>query len=251
MNSLVILDDYMFQNKNSTKYSKSDFLKVVNYYLRHKNITLFLVIHNLYNTGLLNEILLSPHIFVAYSNLGYIIIKKLLSRLGGNKVLQFYQESMRYNYNFCYINCNKNYLINNVQHLLLGKKKTTMFADQIKYVIHKDNVPCTLLKNDLNSYDIIENNVNEYLEKSYPKNKNLHLLFKILCKNKLINDNLFFENFSKIHIADFCAFINNRFAKKETVNLNMIKLCKFILRSGIQLPRIAIKNPVALKLFSM
>jgi len=68
--SIVIFDDFSLQNKN-----KVDFLKVVNYYLRHHHITLFLVIHNLYNTGLVNEILISPHIFLAYTNLGYYILK--------------------------------------------------------------------------------------------------------------------------------------------------------------------------------
>lgn len=72
MQSIVILDDFTLQ---PSKQNKIDFLNVINYYLRHNNITLFLIIHNMYNTGLLNEILLAPHIFLAYSNLGYYIIR--------------------------------------------------------------------------------------------------------------------------------------------------------------------------------
>ena len=72
MQSIVILDDFTLQ---PSKQNKIDFLNVINYYLRHHNITLFLIIHNMYNTGLLNEILLAPHIFLAYSNLGYYIIR--------------------------------------------------------------------------------------------------------------------------------------------------------------------------------
>lgn len=72
-NSMVFLDD--FSLKNSSKESKTEFLKVINYYLRHHNITLFIIIHNLYNIGLQNEILLAPHIILAYTNLGYYILK--------------------------------------------------------------------------------------------------------------------------------------------------------------------------------
>lgn len=71
-NSLVVLDDFSL---SSAKESKLEFLKVVNYYLRHHRITLFLIIHNIYNNGLLNEILLAPHLFIAYSNLGYYVIR--------------------------------------------------------------------------------------------------------------------------------------------------------------------------------
>ena len=68
-NSIVILDDYQLKNP------KCEFLNVINYYLRHHKITLFLLIHNLYNIGLMNEILNSPTLILAYSTLGYTIIK--------------------------------------------------------------------------------------------------------------------------------------------------------------------------------
>lgn len=71
--SCVILDDFAFASLN--KHVKSDFLKIVNYHLRHFNITLILIIHNLYNNNLSNEILLAPHIFLSYSNLGYNIMR--------------------------------------------------------------------------------------------------------------------------------------------------------------------------------
>jgi hypothetical protein len=73
-NSLVIVDDFYFSQANN-KQTKVDFRGVVNYYLRHHNITLLLIIHNLYNNNLLNDILLAPHIFLAYSNLGYTLLR--------------------------------------------------------------------------------------------------------------------------------------------------------------------------------
>lgn len=71
-NSIVILDDFFLL---PSKQNKIDFLNVVNYYLRHHQISLFLIIHNIYNNGLLNEILLAPHLILAYSNLGYYIVR--------------------------------------------------------------------------------------------------------------------------------------------------------------------------------
>jgi hypothetical protein len=73
-NSLVIFDDFMFDNTNQ-KIQQMNLLKIINYQLRHRKIVLILVIHNLYNTGLLNIILLAPHIIIAYSNLGYYVMR--------------------------------------------------------------------------------------------------------------------------------------------------------------------------------
>ncbi len=52
-----------------------NFLKVINYTLRHKKISLILIVHNLFNTNLSSSILMAPHIFLSYSNLGYQIIR--------------------------------------------------------------------------------------------------------------------------------------------------------------------------------
>lgn len=49
--SIVILDDFAFKIANN-KQGKLNFLKVVNYILRHKNITLVLIIHNLFSNTL-------------------------------------------------------------------------------------------------------------------------------------------------------------------------------------------------------
>lgn len=73
-NSFVVLDDFSF-NAQQVQKAKTEFLKVVNYYLRHHNIKLCLVIHNLFNNNLFTEILLAPHLFLSYSNLGYYVIR--------------------------------------------------------------------------------------------------------------------------------------------------------------------------------
>jgi len=68
--SFVILDDFYFSTVKN-KQEKLDFLGVVNYTLRHHGITLLLIIHNIFNTNLSSDIFLAPHLFMAYSNLGY------------------------------------------------------------------------------------------------------------------------------------------------------------------------------------
>jgi len=73
-NSLVVLDNFSFELTNN-KQAKINFLKVVNYILRHKTITLILVIHNLLSNNLSNDILCAHHVFLSYSNLRYLIMR--------------------------------------------------------------------------------------------------------------------------------------------------------------------------------
>ncbi len=70
--SFVFLDDYQ---PSKHKHNKTAFLSVINYTLRHKKITLFLMVHNLHGTGLFTDIILAPHIFLAYSALGYYVLR--------------------------------------------------------------------------------------------------------------------------------------------------------------------------------
>ena len=74
-NAIVILDDFSFKVNEKKIQAKLDFFRIVNYRLRHYNITLFLIIHNLYNNNLFNDILGAPHVFVSYTNLGFKIIR--------------------------------------------------------------------------------------------------------------------------------------------------------------------------------
>lgn len=73
--AFVVLDDFSFQNNNRKQQEKTEFMKIINYYLRHNKITLVLIIHNIYNNNLFNDILLAPHIFLSYSNLGYYLMR--------------------------------------------------------------------------------------------------------------------------------------------------------------------------------
>ena len=72
--SYVFLDDFAFSRSNN-KNDKLSFNFVVNYFLRHHKVTLFLIIHNLTGHNLFTDILLAPHIFLAYSSLGYYALR--------------------------------------------------------------------------------------------------------------------------------------------------------------------------------
>jgi hypothetical protein len=183
--------------------------------------------------------------------LGFYILKKIEKRLGGKNIVEFWQQIPKYNYHFCYINCNKNYLINCVDQLISGKP-TTMLTSQQKFIIHPDNQPCSLTSyassSVSNESEIIKNEIEDYLQTSYPKNKHLFWVFKILLSHDMINSSLFFKMLPNLHVADFCTFLNNKFDKPEKVNHDMIKFCKYLQKNSIKLPRITVKNPIAQKL---
>jgi hypothetical protein len=167
--------------------------------------------------------------------------------LGGKEVLDFYQEPQKQNFHFCYINANKNYLINKVDCLLKGKK-TIMFINNEKFYIHKVNEFCAPAAASLADNPIENDNVVTFVKNMYPKQKYLILAFEIMHNHQLIDSNLFFVQFPNLHVADVCAFLNNRFGKSESTDPRFIKLCKFLHQKKIKFPKVAIKNPVAQKL---
>ncbi len=167
-----------------------------------------------------------------------------MARLGGNEVLNFYQEPIKQNYNFCYINTNKNYLINYVNHLFQGQK-ATMFSNNETWVIHQANKLCGQDKKPSQQNDV-RTEVMQYLKSTFPKQKHLPLVFNILFKHDLIDTNFYFVPVP-LHFADVCTFINNRFGKIDATDMSYIKLCKYLHSRKIKFPKIAIKNPVAQK----
>lgn len=181
--------------------------------------------------------------------------RKLQPRLGGSEILAFYNRIEKFNFRFLYINCAKNYLINCVDQLLLPSSTTpwavTMFANQKVYVIHEENELCRdnqQNQKELTTTTDVQREINLFLAQTYPKNKTLPMVFQILSKRNIINDDLFFTDFPQLHVADICTFLNNRFGEKQKINSGLVKFCKYIKNLGIKIPKIAIKNPVALKL---
>jgi len=180
-----------------------------------------------------------------------LFCRKLAPRLGGPPVLKFYQDIQQHRYNFLYINCQRSYLINTVDHLLRGKS-ATMFLNQQTYVIHPKNKPCALPvtitgPSSQSHGSEVDLQIVEFLRTTYPKAKYLPYVFNILNSHTLFDKHLFFLKFQNIHIADFCAFLNNSFGKADSTETRFIKLGKYLHSLKIKLPKIAVKNPVAVK----
>ena len=119
-----------------------------------------------------------------------------------------------------------------------------MFANKQLFIIHPADQDCA---QPSQSEEDTESStaVSDFILSVYPKQKFLKIVATILEKHNLVNDDLFFLSFPKIHLADFCAFINNRFNKKSNVLLT--KLCKFLQSKNIKFPNICIKNVFAKK----
>jgi len=160
-------------------------------------------------------------------------------------VLKFYQEVPKHNFHFCYLNTNKNYIINQIDQLFLGEK-TIMFSNEEYFVIHKADQPCS----DANAENLPRHSssVQDFVKETYPKQKHLKLIFDILEKHILFDDNLFCTQFPNIHLADICSFFLNRFFKNDKTDGRYIKFCKFLQQKGVKLPKICVKNPYAQKL---
>lgn len=161
--------------------------------------------------------------------------------MGGEKALKFYQQPLRQNFHFCYINNNKNYIINHVDQLFSDSQPVNMFLDKTIYIIHPENSSC-VLPDQNNSH---QENPMDYVKRLYPKQKFLPLFIEILVSHKLINDNLCFSPMPNMHITDICRFINNTFGHKDKTEPRFIKLCKCLQKMHLQFPSCSIKNPVA------
>jgi len=262
-NSVVILDDFSFRTANN-KQGKLDFYKVVNFYLRHHNITLILVVHNLFNNNLSNDILNASHIFLSYSNLGYQIMRyitviflypilfplltvdiyrKLYMRLGGLEALNFYQEIPKSVFHFAYVNTLRSYIINKIENLFNTTQKVEMFANKNVYIIHEVDQYCVMPKEDKSNNKTPPIPVLDFISNTYPSQKFLKIVGNILVKHDILNSDLFFKENNAIHLADFLAYINNRFDKQE--NTRMTKLCKMLQSKNIKFPCVCVRNNLA------
>ena len=138
-------------------------------------------------------------------------------------------------------------MINCVEQLFLGNS-VTMFVNNDVFIIHKMNEPCDPASTlaPLNPVSTTSTRT-EYIKTLYPKQKFLPLFFDILQKNNLIDENHYLVNFSNLHVADICTFINNKFGKIEKTDSRFIKMCKYLHSKQIKFPKICVKNPVAQK----
>jgi hypothetical protein len=120
-----------------------------------------------------------------------------------------------------------------------------MFSNKEKFTIHKNNETCDNDQIQENPSVSFQPAIIEFIKKTYPKQKYLTLVFEIMNTHNLIDANLFFIAFPNLHVADVCAFFNNRFDKN--IDSRYLKFCKFLRQKQIRFPKVAIKNPLAQK----
>jgi hypothetical protein len=122
-----------------------------------------------------------------------------------------------------------------------------MFSNKEKFIIHKSDESCQTSPShgEENLTDSTHNAVIEFIKKTYPKQKYLTLVFEIMNNHNLIDASLFLIAFPNLHVADVCAFFNNRFDKN--IDSRYKKFCKFLRQKKIRFPKVAIKNPIAQK----
>jgi len=177
-----------------------------------------------------------------------LFFRKLFHRFGKEKeVEQFYRLPERQNFNFCYVNNIKYYMINCVESLFTDKNSIKMFVDNKIFVIHPADEFCTP-----STKDIVSNNVNQsvidYIKNLYPKQKFLLLFFEQLNKLNLIDENFYLKDFPNIHVTDLSMFLNNKFFKdKNKIDVKFVKMCKWFQANKIRFPKSSVKNPWAQK----
>jgi len=152
--SLVVLDDFSFKFVNK-KQAKINFLKVVNY--------LILVIHNLFSNNLSNDILCAHHVFLTFTNLGYLIMRwyyilyfykalhniyiyifffrKLFMRLGGPEVL----DSSKVSRKLIIISrmWTQHKTLSLIELKICLTRRTILFANKQTFLIHDAEKDCS------------------------------------------------------------------------------------------------------------
>jgi hypothetical protein len=128
-NSLVVFDDFSFKLADN-KQAKINFLKIVNYILRHKKLTLILVIHNLLSNNLSNDILSAHHVF-----------QKTIYATRWS--LDFFQSVQKANYHFADVNSARNFIINRAENMFNNTRRAILFANKQTFLIHDAEKDCS------------------------------------------------------------------------------------------------------------
>ncbi len=121
-----------------------------------------------------------------------------------------------------------------------------MFYQNQTFAIHPVDQPCgqnNTTTSDNPTHDL-QHKISSFIKQNFPKQKYAELVFSTLNNHHVINDDLYFESFN-IHMADFCSFINYKFCKK--IDPKFLKLCKYLQKLNIKLPKVSIHNPLARK----
>lgn len=177
-NTLFLLDDYHHE-----KTDLDNFMKIVNFELTHRNITMIINVHSIYHSHLFSHILCNQFLFLTYSPINTKIIKLLDNTYSLNFKSIFTDYLNRDTFDVGFLNLSKAIYIPKSSDLFCKK---ILFTKMFK---SSSNIPYHIIKSDnvnIESNDnIIQNSENNFIEqvKNIYKNKTR---INILAKNMYI-----------------------------------------------------------------
>ena len=194
-NSFVCIDDYVCIDSKTRK----EFLSIINYVLRHKKITLFIIMHSIYLSNHFSEMLICPHIFLTNSPASSQYVTKM--KKVHHEIQKGYDYIREHDYVVLYANKNRSYAISILSGFVLDKMWT---FDNKMYVIHDQHASCQNKENDVTDLPWFK----ELLDSYSKHKKKILVLIHLLLKNDFLQDtnSLLVGNkrfTHKIHLIDF------------------------------------------------
>lgn len=202
-NSVLIFDDFHLDVS-----SVKDFRRIVNFYCRHKAVTLIIIIHTLFKNNIFNELNLASHYFLLKSEAS----RQIASR---KKVIKPYNTllSTQYLKQLLYVNLIDEYTISfesDVINKTLVPLK--MFNHTDVFTVHKQGESCPDNVSQCESED------NDHIYAQYSNRNKRKIFFILTCfrKNNILKDDLVVvDKVHSMHIYDVLSIFLNPFSKKE------------------------------------
>ena len=197
----VVIDDYVMADEKSRK----EFLSIVNFVLRHRQIGLCIVIHQVVLSNMYSELMLCGHIVLTCSPSSLHYLQKVKKLYLGMKL--GYDYISQNNFYVLYTNKVKNYSIAIKPNFILDR----MWTNTDEYIIYKKHENCMQNEEETYSQDSLLNMpwFQDVIDTYSRHKKKVVILIHILIKNKLLpdTDSLLIGNerfkSNRMHLIDF------------------------------------------------
>ena len=226
LNSILIFDDFVLE-----KSSIIDFRRTVNYYCRHKQLTLIIIIHTLFNNNVYNEVNLSSHLFLIKSQSS----RQIASR---KKILEAYDSlvsSSNLVKQLLYVNLSNEYTLSIESNLITQTLRPIMlFSNKQIFTVHEKGKLCP----DQTTDEDEDENIDIYDHYSSRNKRKIFFILSCLKKNQILKDNQVIVDKTQMHIYDVLSLFLNPFPKKKLSKHEISFLKKLKLKvKAFPLPR--------------
>ena len=252
--SIVILDDY-FHSQSSK--SSQNFREIVNFKLRHNEITLICLIHQFTKVNLYSVFILCENIFITYSKVNLKVLFQIFVNYGidfRDEFNSIYSEGQA-KYYVGYLNLKLNYFVPKASILLTHQENPiSMFKDGDEYLIFKKSDLTIKKEIDKDKStepedDTTEDKILDMVKQLYnPKNQKIIILTKLLYTNlrSYINkenlsieiDGLFYTNF--IDFLKYTQMVNT--PKAHSMSSKYLFILKLLKSNNLKIAKTFIKN---------